>query len=278
MSKKRRREKMEARPTTTAERVHNNDNGLLWRIVKDYPDIFNTHVVTKLNGNDVKFFYDVNSESRRAIKQGSNVQLPDAFKIGDFDTTSTISWALEKCSENKKARFCAEMARNGNLEFLQFLRVKGCPWNERTCAYAAQNGHLECLKYAHENGCRWSVWTCAFAAQNGHLECLKYARENGCYWDKRTCSAAALHGHLECLKYAHENGCPWDRRTCLNAAEGGHLECLKYAHENGCPWDKDTCMSAALNAHNECLEYAHENGCSGSSEYAHYLPHAQTHE
>ena len=251
MSKKRRREKMEARPTTTAERVHNNDNGLLWRIVKDYPDIFNTHVVTKLNGNDVKFFYDVNSESRRAIKQGSNVQLRNAFKIGDFDTTSTISWALEKCSENKKARFCAEMARNGNLEFLQFLRVKGCPWNERTCAYAAQNGHLECLKYA---------------------------RENGCYWDKRTCSAAALHGHLECLKYAHENGCPWDRRTCLNAAEGGHLECLKYAHENGCPWDKDTCMSAALNAHNECLEYLHENGCPGSSEYAHYLPHAQTHE
>ena len=94
---------MEARPTTTAERVNNNDNNkLLWQIVTDHPDIFNTHVVTKLNGNDVKFFYDVNSESRRAIKQGSNVQLPDAFKIGDFDTTSTISWALEKCSENKK--------------------------------------------------------------------------------------------------------------------------------------------------------------------------------
>ena len=92
MSKKRRREKMEARPTTTAERVHNNDNGLLWRIVKDYPDIFNTHVVTKLNGNDVKFFYDVNTESRAAIKR-SGVQLRNAFKIGDFDTTSTISWA-----------------------------------------------------------------------------------------------------------------------------------------------------------------------------------------
>ena len=127
----------------------------LWQIVTDHPDIFDTHVVTKLNGNDVKFFYDVNSESRRAIKQGSNVQLRNAFKIGDFDTTSTISWALENCSENKKARFCAEMARNGNLEFLQFLRVKGCPWNERTCAYAAQNAHLECLRYARENGCPW---------------------------------------------------------------------------------------------------------------------------
>ena len=156
---KRKREKMEARPTTTAE--DNNDNGLLWRIVKDHPDIFDTHVVTKLNGNDVKFFYDVNSESRRAIKQSSDVRLPDAFKIGDFDTTSTISWALEKCSENKKERFCWRMAQNGNFELLQFLYENGCPWDEWTCLWAAaKNGHLECLKYAHENGCPWDEETC----------------------------------------------------------------------------------------------------------------------
>ena len=40
----------------------------LWRIVTDHPDIFDTHVVTKLNGNDVKFFYDVNTESRSGDK------------------------------------------------------------------------------------------------------------------------------------------------------------------------------------------------------------------
>ena len=154
--KKRRREKMEARPTT-AEREksegNGDDNGLLWRIVKDHPDIFDTHVVTKLHGNDVKFFYDVNRESRRAIKQSSNVHLADAFEIGDFDTESTISWALEKCSENKKARFCAEMALNGNFVLLKFLHENGCPWDIRTCSLAANYGHLECLKYAHENGC-----------------------------------------------------------------------------------------------------------------------------
>ena len=220
MSKKRRREKMEARPTTTAERVK-SDNGLLWRLVTDHPDIFDTHVVTKLNGNDVKFFYDVNSESRRAIQKSSNARLPDAFKIGDFHTKSTLSWALEKCSENRE-RFCWRMARNGNLELLQFLHEKGCPWDE---------------------------WTCSTAAHFGHLECLKYAHENGCPWDKETCVYAAENGHLECLKYAHENGCPWDEKTCLNAARNGHLECLKYAHENGCPWNEETCSSAALKGH-----------------------------
>ena len=52
----------------TAKRVNSerNDDRLLWRIVTDHPDIFDTHIVPKLNGNDLKFFYDVNSESRAA--------------------------------------------------------------------------------------------------------------------------------------------------------------------------------------------------------------------
>ena len=80
----------------------------------------------------------------------------DTFEIGGFHTTSTISWALEKCSE-KRERFCARMALNGNLELLEFLHENGCPWDEWTCFGAAKNGHLECLKYAHENGCPWNV-------------------------------------------------------------------------------------------------------------------------
>jgi hypothetical protein len=191
---------VEARPTT-AKRVK-SDNGLLWRLVTDHPDIFDTHVVPKLNGNDMKFFYDVNTESRGAVKR-SNVRLADAFKIGDFDTKSTISWALEKCLKRRE-RFCERMALNGNLELLQVLRGKGCPWNEWTCSDAAENGHLECLKYAHENGCPWNKHTCFEAAKNGHLECLKYAHENRCPWDYRTCFEAAVRGHLESRKGVFE--------------------------------------------------------------------------
>ena len=132
------------------------DDGVLWRIVTDHPDVFDAHIVTKLNGNDVKFFYDVNSESRTAIKR-SGVQLPDKFKIEDFDTKSTLSWALEKYTSYKEC-FCSKMALNENLELLQFLRENGCPWNLLTSSYAASNGHLECLKYAHENGCPGSSY------------------------------------------------------------------------------------------------------------------------
>ena len=56
--------------TPTAKRIHSEPDRL-WRIVTDYPDIFDSLIVPKLNGNDVKFFYDVNTESRKAIKRSS---------------------------------------------------------------------------------------------------------------------------------------------------------------------------------------------------------------
>ena len=117
----------------------------------EHPHIFDTHIVTKLNGNDVKFFYDVNRESRRAIKR-SGVQLRKAFKIGDFDTTSTISWALEKCIERRE-RFCAQMALNGNLELLQFLHEKGChilPFTSR-CFFSSKRFSKNFLRLLQMN-------------------------------------------------------------------------------------------------------------------------------
>ena len=60
---------MEAQTPNTQGNSEGEETKLLWRIVTDHPDIFDTHIVTKLNGNDVKFFYDVNSESRAAIKR-----------------------------------------------------------------------------------------------------------------------------------------------------------------------------------------------------------------
>ena len=107
--------------TPTAKRIHSEPDRL-WRIVTDYPDIFESLIASKLNGNDVKFFYDVNTESRKAIKRSSG-SLCATFKICDFFTKSTLSWALKKCSE-KKERFCAEMARNGNLELLEYYTKK----------------------------------------------------------------------------------------------------------------------------------------------------------
>ena len=161
MSKKKRPREGRPRSTPAEQKVKRDDDDddgvVLWRIVTDHPDIFNAHILPKLkvNGrkNDFKFFYHVNRESRAAIKRSRSGYyiLPNAFKIEEFETKSTLSWALERCSE-KKERFCQKMAEKVNVELLEFLRGEGCPWDKKTCSLAAENGHLECLKYAHENG------------------------------------------------------------------------------------------------------------------------------
>ena len=101
-----------------------------WDIVTDHPEIFESHVVPKLNGNDVKFFYDVNRESRRAI-QRSGVRLVPREN---------------GCPWNKKT--CEYAAHRGHLECLKYAHENGCPWDKDTCWNAAAYGQLECNSYA----------------------------------------------------------------------------------------------------------------------------------
>src|SRR5579872_5781423 len=89
---------------------------------------------------------------------------------------------------------CVNVAFEGYLNILMYLRNNGCDWNSSTCSNAALNGHLEVLKWARENGCDWNSYTCTYAARNGHLEVLKWARGNCCDWDRN-----------DCLKYAKQN-------------------------------------------------------------------------
>jgi len=148
--------------TTTNDNINNtvantsNDSGCeqdrLWRIVTDYPDIFDNFILPKLNGNDIKFFYDVNTESRVAIKRSSG-RLCATFKICDFDTKSTLSWALEKCSEEKE-RFCDETARKGNLELLQYLHETRRPsetWVSQVSGSLRKLGQKNNLTYIQKS-------------------------------------------------------------------------------------------------------------------------------
>ena len=161
-----------------------------------------------------------------------------------------ISWDEETCTK---------AVGNGHLELLKWARVNQCPWNEETCEYAAGGGHLELLKWARVNQCPWDEMTCAGVAENGHLELLKWARVNQCPWNEKTCTKAAGNGHIELLKWARVNQCPRNEGTCTQAAENGHLELLKWAKVNQCPWNEETCAGAAENGRLELLKWARVN-------------------
>ena len=85
---------------------------------------------------------------------------------------SNMAWVAARCGHLQVVRWlCVEggfamdgrvmenAACSGNLEFVQWLRGEGCPWNWETCWYAVAKGHVEMLRWVRENGCPWHAYT-----------------------------------------------------------------------------------------------------------------------
>ena len=234
-------------------------------------DISSTHIIPTLNATDVKFLYDVNSETRKLIKRSSRESdLKETFKAREMSSISTLEFALEHKSLWRRSwdetYFCEEVARTNKLELLKWAREeKECEWDYRTICAAARQGNLEMVKYCVANKCPIRTVACAFAAGNGHLECLKYFHEEAeAPWDWYTATWAAQNGHLHILEYLVERKyCGYNEWACEYAAMNGHLDCLKYLHETAkAPWDEEAVREARDNYHPECVQYLLDNNCA----------------
>ena len=184
----------------------------LWKIVTDkqYKDIFETHILKKLDELSFRVFREVNTESRDACRR-SGRKLPEAFEFATYSGNPPVAKKTTIKLEGKQAQyhFCSKAARMGNLALVRWLReVKKFDWSQWTISSAAKHGHLHIVKYCTEQKCPRSELACANAANSGHLDILKYLHENGAPWDFHGLAFfARKNNHLECLNYAKENGC-----------------------------------------------------------------------
>ena len=75
----------------------------LWRLFREAllnggacRDIVEKHVMCKLNGTDLKFLYEVNTETRKLIKRSSRKgELKEMFKVKEMSSISTLEFAWE---------------------------------------------------------------------------------------------------------------------------------------------------------------------------------------
>ena len=247
-----------------------SSKSVLWELIVKNDDICFTHILPRLNGTDLKFLYEVNTETRKLIKRSSRAgDLKEMFKVREISSISTLEVAWEHKSlwprDPFEATFCYEVAQTNKLELLKWAREeKKCKWDWTTINAAAEKGNLEMVKYCVANECPVDTYACAFAASQGHLECLKYLREEvKATWDSRTASFAAANGHLHILEYLVERKYDkYDEDACEFAAMNGHLDCLKYLHETAkAPWDEHAVRYAHRDNHTECLQYLLDNNC-----------------
>ena len=239
----------------------------VWDLIVNNDDICFKHILPRLNRTDVKFLYEVNTETRALIKRSSRKgDLEKGFRVREMSSISTLEVAWEnKPSWCGETYFCWEVAKTNKLELLKWAREeKECEWDYKTINTAAEQGNLEMVQYCVANQCPINEYACAFAADGGHLECLKYLREEAkAPWGWKTASWAALNGHLHILEYLVERKFDqfWED-ACAYAAENGHLDCLKYLRETAkAPWDEEAVRGAHENNQPECLQYLLDNNC-----------------
>jgi len=194
----------------------------LWDLIVNNDDICFKHVLPRLNPTDLKFLYEVNTETRALVKRSSRKrELKKKFNIEEMSSISTLEFAWENKSLWSgylwnETSFCIRVALTNKLELLKWAREeKQCKWNRWTINAAARQGNLEMVKYCVANECPVDEWACSDAAENGHLECLKYLREEAkAPWDSSVLHFAHAKKHLECLRYAIEKKCPtWSDYT-----------------------------------------------------------------
>jgi hypothetical protein len=247
----------------------------LWDVIVKCDDICFTHILPRLNSNEVKFLYEVNTQTRKLIKRSSRAKdLKEKFKVEEMSSISTLEFVWENKSlwpigwRKDESWFCYRVAKTNKLELLKWAREeKECKWDGWTIHAAAEKGNLEMIKYCVAKKCPINRWACAEAAGHGHLECLKYLREEvKAPWDYNTRIWAAENGHLHILEYLVER--EYDEfgvvfgDACKYAAENGHLDCLKYLRETAkAPWDSWAVRRAHENNQPECVQYLLDNNC-----------------
>ena len=94
---------------TTGEECESTPPLPLWRLFREAllsggacRDIVEKHVMCKLNRTDLKFFYEVNTETRKLIKRSSRKgELEGKFKVREMSSISTleVAWENKSCGE-----------------------------------------------------------------------------------------------------------------------------------------------------------------------------------
>ena len=81
----------------------------VWDLIVNNDDISFKHILPRLNSNDVKFLYEVNSETRKLMKRSSRADdLKKRFKVEEMSSIST----LELAWENRESLWSELVGRN----------------------------------------------------------------------------------------------------------------------------------------------------------------------
>ena len=92
----------------------------LWDLIVNNDDICFTHILPRLDLNDVKFLYEVNTETRKLVKRSSRAEdLEEGFKVREMSSISTleVAWKNKSLwpSDWDETWFCCRIPQTNKL-------------------------------------------------------------------------------------------------------------------------------------------------------------------
>ena len=124
----------------------------------------------KLNRTDLKFFYEVNTETRKLIKRSSRKgELKKKFKVEEMSSISTLELrgSINRCGRVGGTK------HGSAFELLKRINSSCSSGRERRKSVSGMDGRL------------------MQAAEQGNLEMVKYCVANKCPIDESACACAA---------------------------------------------------------------------------------------
>ena len=96
----------------------------VWDLIVKCDDICFKHILPRLNATDIKFLYEVNTETRALVKRSSRANdLKKGFDVREMSSVSTLEVAWEnKPSWCGETYFCYRVAATNKLELLKWAR------------------------------------------------------------------------------------------------------------------------------------------------------------
>ena len=164
---------------------------------------------------------------------------------------SLLEWAWQKgcpCT----SLMTSNIANQGKLELLQYLRTRGCKISDSVAIGAARGGHINILEWFTTlplndfNNVNLQYMIPKSILENRAdtgsqiIEKLKWCNQHGILLDSGLSISSGISGKLDVIQWLHENqGIHMDKNTCDGAASAGHFELLKYLIDHNCPVDPD---------------------------------------
>ena len=176
-------------------------------------DVCFQHILPRLNATDVKFLYEVNSETRKLIKRSSRAgDLKKKFEVSEMSSISTLEFAWEHKSLwsgylRNETIFCWRVAQTNKLELLKWAREeKKCEWDGWTINAAAYHGNLEMVKYCVANECSIHIACVCICCLRKVISRYSntYAKKSKRLGVQKLPLVAAGNGHLHILEYLVE--------------------------------------------------------------------------